>query len=124
MSLFDWLLVGHLVGDFLLQSDSMARRKVSEWPWMLRHVGYYTAVVALPVTVYALQHSVPFWFVLVALAFIIVTHIVMDRRDVIRWWMRVAGVTAEYAWLSIVADQVFHILSLALVAQVLVLVGG
>ncbi|NIV40692.1 MAG: DUF3307 domain-containing protein, partial [Anaerolineae bacterium] len=41
MSLFDWLLVGHLVGDFLLQTDGMAKYKADSWTWMLRHVGLY-----------------------------------------------------------------------------------
>ena len=45
MSLFDWLLVGHLVGDFLLQTDRMARYKAQSWSWMLKHVGIYLAVI-------------------------------------------------------------------------------
>jgi hypothetical protein len=124
MSLFDWLLVAHLVGDFLLQSNSMARYKVTSWPWMMRHIGYYMAVVAIPVVAYAIQHGLALWLVVLALAFVAVTHIIMDRRDLVRRWMRFAGITAKDAWLSIVADQVFHILSLAVVAQVLAIAGG
>ena len=71
--------------------------------------------------VYSIQRRIALWLVLLVLVFIATTHIIMDRRDIIKWWMRIAGVTAEFAWLSIVADQVFHILSLAVVAQFLVL---
>jgi hypothetical protein len=124
MSLFDWLLVTHLVGDFLLQSNSMARRKVTEWSWMLRHIGSYMAVVALPVIAYAIRHSTAPWLVVLVLVFIAGTHILMDRRDLIMRWMRFADIRADYAWLAIVADQVFHILSLAVVAQVMAMVGS
>jgi hypothetical protein len=35
--------------------------------------------------------------------------------------MRFVGISAELSWLPIVIDQVFHLLILAVVAQVLVL---
>jgi hypothetical protein len=124
MSLFDWLLVGHLVGDFLLQTDGMARYKVQSWPWMLRHVGTYLALMAVLVGIYVLNHPVPLWVVGAVLLFIGGTHIILDRRTFTLWWMRRIGISADLTWLSIVVDQVFHLLVLAVVAQVLVMAGG
>jgi hypothetical protein len=124
MSLFDWLLVGHLVGDFLLQTDGMARYKAQSWPWMLRHVGTYLALMAVLVGIYVLNHPVPLWVVGAVLLFIGGTHIILDRRTFTLWWMRRIGISADLTWLSIVVDQVFHLLVLAVVAQVLVMAGG
>jgi hypothetical protein len=124
MSLFDWLLIGHLVGDFLLQTDSMARFKEQSWTWMLRHVGIYLAVITVLVGVYVLNHPMPYSVVGAVLFFIGGTHIILDRRTFTLWWMRRIGISADLAWLSIVADQAFHLLVLAVAAQVLVAAGS
>jgi hypothetical protein len=124
MSLFDWLLVGHLVGDFLLQSDRMARHKGSDWSRMLSHIGLYLVAMAAVVGIYALSHQIPVWVVLVALLFIGGTHIILDRREFTAWWMRIVGISAEGSWLPIVVDQVFHILVLVAVTQIMLWNGG
>jgi hypothetical protein len=123
MSLFDWLLVGHLVGDFLLQTDRMARYKARQWRWLFAHVGSYMASVTLATLLYAWQHSLSSWPAIVGLLLVAATHVGLDRRDFTAWWMRFVGVTPDQPWLSIVADQVFHILVLVVAAQVM-LVGS
>ena len=123
MSLFDWLLVGHLVGDFLLQTDNMARYKERSWPWMLKHVGAYMAVMVIFIAAYAVSHAVPLWVAGGGLLFIGGTHILLDRRDFTQGWMRIVGISADQSWLSIVVDQTFHLLVLAGVAQILVVTG-
>jgi hypothetical protein len=123
MSLFDWLLVGHLVGDFLLQTDSMARYKAQSWGWMLKHVVLYVAVMAVVLGAYALSHPVPLWMLGLALLFIGATHIVLDRRGFTLRWMRLIGITSGLDWLIIVADQVFHVLVLVVVVQVVIWAG-
>jgi len=124
MSLFDWLLVGHLVGDFLLQTDGMAKYKTQSWTWMLRHVGLYLAVMVIVLGVYSVSHAVPLWALAVALLFIGATHIVLDRRDVTMGWMRLIGITSDLGWLTIVADQVFHLLVLVVVVQFITWAGA
>jgi hypothetical protein len=124
MSLFDWLLVGHLVGDFLLQTDGMAKYKADSWSWMLRHVGLYLAVMVVVLGAYALSNPVPFWALGVALLFIGVTHIVLDRRGFTLRWMRLIGITQDLGWLTIVADQVFHLLVLVVVVQIVTWASG
>ena len=124
MSLFDWLLVGHLVGDFLLQTDGMAKYKTQSWTWMLRHVGLYLAVMALVLGAYSLSTPVPLWVLGLALLFIAVTHIILDRREFTLGWMRMIGITSDLSWLTIVADQVFHVLVLVVVVQIVTWASG
>jgi len=124
MSLFDWLLVGHLVGDFLLQTDGMAKYKAQSWTWMLRHVGLYLAVMVIVLGVYSLSNPVPLWVLGLSLLFIGATHIVLDRRGFTLAWMRLIGITSDLDWLIIVADQVFHLLVLVVVAQIVIWAGG
>ena len=121
MSLFDWLIVGHLVGDFLFQTDSIAKNKVLSWPWMLRHITMYMAIMVVVVVVFALSHATSFWVAGVVLLFIAGTHVILDRREFTARWMRFIGISAGLSWLPIVIDQVFHLLVLAVAAQVLVL---
>ena len=124
MSLFDWLLVGHLVGDFLLQTDGMAKYKAIDWTWMLRHVGLYLAIMAVVLGAYALSTPVPLWSLGLALLFIGVTHIILDRRGFTLAWMRLIGITSDLGWLIIVADQVFHLLVLVVVVQFVIWASG
>jgi hypothetical protein len=124
MSLFDWLLVGHLVGDFLMQTERMAEGKVQSWPWMLKHIGLYMAVMTAVIGAYALAHPVSTWLVVVVLLFIAGTHIVLDRRHFTQGWMRLVGVSTDHPWMPTVVDQVFHVLVLAVAAQVLVMAAG
>jgi hypothetical protein len=124
MNLFDWLLVAHLVGDFLLQTDGMAKHKVHRWPWMLRHVGLYMAVISVVLLIYGLRQPDALWAVVIVWLFLALTHVILDRRVFTAWWMRSVGISPEHPWLSIVVDQVFHVLTLAIAAQVLTSVGG
>ena len=122
MSLFDWLLVGHLVGDFLLQSDVMVLSKAQSWAWLLGHVGIYSGILAVVLTLYAVPHHVPAWAVVLAICFLFGTHVVLDRRQAVTWWMRHTGMEPNRGWLLIVVDQVFHVLVLTIVAQALSMV--
>ncbi len=124
MSLFDWLLVGHLAGDFLLQTEGMARNKTQSWSWMLKHISLYMAVMTVLIVAYALSHPLPFWLLVLALLLIGSTHVLLDRRGFTRTWMRLFGVPADHGWMPIVMDQVFHLVILAVVAQILTTVGG
>lgn len=123
MSQFDWLLVAHLVGDFLLQTNDMARYKAESWSWLLRHLGSYMAVMTVVVGALAWTGSVPLWAAASVWLLIGVTHAILDRRDWTRWWMRLIGISPDIVWLQIAVDQVFHIVVLAAAAQLLVLTG-
>ena len=123
MNLFDWLLVAHLVGDFMLQTDQMAQNKGRSWQWMLKHVGLYSIPITAVLVVYGWQQRLPAWSLVGALLFLWVTHVILDRRGLTGKWMALLGSSSNKGWLAIVVDQVLHILTLAIAAQGLVLLG-
>ena len=123
MSLFDWLVLGHLMGDFLFQTDNMAQKKSQEWPWLLKHAGLYMVAITIIIIAYALSHPIPPWLAIAAWLFIFSTHLILDRRSLTARWMQLVGMSPEQPWLVIVVDQIFHLLTLGVVAQTLALVG-
>jgi hypothetical protein len=74
--------------------------------------------------VYSVSHAVSLWALLLALLFIGATHVVLDRRDVTLGWMRLIGITSDLGWLTIVIDQVFHLLVLVIVVQFVLWAGN
>ena len=51
MELFLWLIVGHLIGDFVFQSSWMAIEKGKSWEINFYHAAVYTAGVVLAVKI-------------------------------------------------------------------------
>lgn len=99
-------LIGHLIGDYLLQNDWMAQnKKRATWPCLV-HVALYTIAVAACT-------GWPWW----ALAVVAVTHFIQDRTSIIAWWMRVNG-QENFAkpplgpWSIIIVDNVWHLVTL------------
>lgn len=98
MTLFSWLLVGHLVGDFLLQTRWMAQQKNKHWEPLVLHTVVYTLTVSL-----LAQLAGGLRWQAVALIFL--SHLILDRRNFVNFWAcRVTG-SADLPW---------HILMLAL----------
>lgn len=75
----DWL-IGHLIGDYLLQNDWMAQgKKNRHWPCFV-HVALYTAAVML-------LARWPIW----AAAAVFIPHYLIDRWQFVPWYMRTIG---------------------------------
>lgn len=113
MSLFDWLLVCHLVGDYMIQRQFQAHGKTRDGFFNLAlfsHSLEYT-LVFLPLV---LVGKVSYVGVLI----LFVSHYLIDRRFITEWWMKkVKGLKPEdFTWLKHVVDQTFHILILVIVA--------
>jgi hypothetical protein len=106
MNLFAWLLVGHLVGDFLLQTRWMAEGKTARWWPLLAHSTVYTGAVAL----LALPAGGLSWR---GLALVFLAHLVLDRRRFVQFWVRRVTGAAGVPWLVIMTDQSWHIVVLA-----------
>lgn len=113
MTPFGLLIIGHLVGDFLFQTSWMAQYKASRWGALITHALVYTLCVSL--IAWIGLGSIP-WLVV---AFIFFTHVFIDKRNFVLWWVRNVMRTdvQQVQWLPIAVDQVFHILVLAFVAQ-------
>jgi hypothetical protein len=111
MTAFDWLVVAHLLGDFVLQSDKMAQKE------------QLVSALGLHLLAYGLVQGVVLAFLAPDLAvwaacigWLLVTHAVVDSRHPVRLWMRAIGIAPDRRWLRIVLDQVFHLLTLVPVA--------
>lgn len=115
------ILLAHLVGDYLIQSDWMANEKTKRW---------------CPAWVHAITYGLPYLFVTqspVAIAVIVITHAVIDRYRLARYvvWAKnlVAPRSHRYpwsecsatgyhkdrpvwmtVWLMIIADNTIHLM--------------
>ncbi len=115
MTLFESLVLAHLVGDYLLQTDAEANQKmhgsILNLP-LWKHVAKYTASCAVPLWYFGIS----FWFLIP----IFVTHLFFDRRWPIIWWRRHVMRNSEESitkmfWLTIMVDQIFHVIVLGLI---------
>ena len=115
MTLFSWMVILHLIGDILFQTVFEAMNKAKGRLWnraLMSHCLKYT-LVFLPMVLLGLL-AWP-W-----LAFIFATHAFLDRRWPVIWWRRrVVGDSEEAVkntfWLTIVVDQIFHLIVLAII---------
>jgi hypothetical protein len=117
------ILILHLVGDYLLQSDWMAMNKTKAW---------------LPAIVHAMTYSMLFFLVASPLGVVVIfaTHALIDRFRLSRYWtfayQRAWGSPVSWAsasntgysdqmppwlstWLMIIGDNTWH-LAIAYVA--------
>lgn len=109
-----YAIVGHLIGDFIIQNHWMAiEKKKRNWPCLV-HCTLYTLAV----------YICTFW-PLWTLPFIFIPHFLIDRTNFIsKWmgWMGQAGFRDGLApWSSIIVDNVFHIVTLFIIHVFLVL---
>jgi len=128
--LFIRMLLGHLAGDYLLQSQKMAIQKSAKgwrgWMWCLVHCALYAGAVCL-----FCWNVSPMLFVLV-----FIPHFVIDRWSLADYWLRFIGgrtllaahtSTSAYREIEIafaclvyaVADNTLHLICLWLIIPVL-----
>jgi Protein of unknown function (DUF3307) len=111
------LLVAHLAGDFLLQTDWQAVNKVRGIGDAVarralgRHLATYS-LAFVPVLVWIAEQTAAWRAIVVAVA-VIVPHLLIDDGHMVRFWLRrVKGVDAPDLGLTIAVDQSFHVLCL------------
>ena len=113
MDTFPWLALGHLVGDWLLQNDWMARGKrmgLLAWPGIV-HYAIYTAVVMGALWLSGSQDRGSALY-LAAGVVVFVSHWLIDAADLARGWMRLYRQT-DREIVQVVVDQTLHLLVLA-----------
>lgn len=100
-------IVGHLVGDYLIQNDWMANNKKTS-----------SFVCAVHCLLWSLSVCVfAGWISGTAFALLFCTHFVQDRTTVIRQWMTLVGqdgfATGPCSpWSIIVVDNVWHLVAI------------
>lgn len=109
------LLVGHLLGDYILQDDWMARHKTSVSFICFLHCLLYT---------WAVWACSFWWMPLWGLAVCLAVHFPIDRWCLAKKWMdNVSGQSAFASgplapWSIVVVDNTFHVLTLFIIGLV------
>lgn len=113
MNTFTWLFLGHLVGDWLLQNDWMAKNKQNSlvtWAGFV-HFAVYTTSVMLAYVIFV-EPALSFQDMLLFAATIFVSHWLIDAADAARLWARLIQQT-DIDIVRIVVDQTLHLLVIA-----------
>lgn len=112
MNTFCWLLLGHLLGDWLLQNDWMARGKRGQL-FALAGLVHYTVCTAILVGAAWLAgirgRGPAFYLAFAAVA--LVSHWLIDAADGAGYWMRLFRQSHLEA-VRMMVDQVLHLLVL------------
>lgn len=116
MNTFTWLLIGHLVGDWLLQNDWMAKGKKR---------GFFTLAGWTHFTIYTLAVTMAFWvsdmtnysltFYLLFSCLIFTSHWLIDTTNLVEGWIRFYR-QSNLTMMRIMVDQTFHLLVLAILS--------
>ncbi|WP_424217790.1 DUF3307 domain-containing protein (plasmid) [Streptomyces sp. BI20] len=131
-TLFLLFYVGHLAADYGAQTDRQASRKAGwtddhgcyhhGWGPALVHAGTHvvTCAVALALGVVLLDLAVPVVPAVLALLWIGGTHLAIDRRRPVQWWMEHTGSTDWHTRGGAAhVDQTAHVLALTVAALAL-----
>jgi biotin transporter BioY len=112
MTTFAWLFIGHLIGDWLLQNDWMARGKTQKlltWAGAV-HSAIYTTIVMGAVWLAGLPGVSPARYAILGLV-VFLSHWWIDAAGAAAWWMRVFH-QSNREIVRLVVDQMLHILVL------------
>lgn len=108
-------IVGHLVGDYLIQNDWMATNKKRCWFPCAVHCFLWTSSVLI-FTGWILTPGLRGFTILAVLG---ITHYIQDRTQIIVWWMRLPWKDQTKfteppmaPWSLIMVDNVWHIVTL------------
>jgi hypothetical protein len=121
------VLIGHLVGDWIVQTDYQARTKVMGWPEgfiaMMEHMNSYHLTLLASIFLFGGldigNDWGDYWRALILISVSFLTHAFIDRRWPVVRLMRLTQSQdfSEQMWGVMVVDQVLHIsILLALVA--------
>ena len=117
MRYFSYLIIAHLVGDYLIQTEFEALNKALGRFWnraLISHCVKYT----LSFVPFLIWFGLPLWWLLVIYG----SHMMLDRRWFILWWRKFITRNSEDSikatfWLTVVIDQIFHVIVLAILAM-------
>jgi hypothetical protein len=115
------LLVSHLLGDWVVQTDEQAANKTHTWGALVGHVARYHLIMGGLLLIPMLRDGWSAWCALVALAVSAGSHAFIDRRWPVRTLLRAVGSPgfATVEWGVIAVDQALHLSILAVLAVVL-----
>lgn len=104
-----WIILCHLVGDYILQNDWMVREKTKSWFPAFMHGVFYTIPYAIFLGVVTASYTwldIPIWKTLVALGIIAGTHMVIDRYRLVKYLIWVINqINPPTEWYSLKAAK-------------------
>jgi fatty acid desaturase len=112
MTIFESLLMAHLIGDWLLQTEWQAVNKKTNWKALLLHILIYHAVVFL---ILFFGFNLKFISIIVAVVFLGVLHTILDMGEAVPGIIKVLRINVNrppQKWLNLAVDQSIHILLL------------
>lgn len=113
MNTFTWLLLGHLVGDWMLQNDWMARNKQKRLftlAGMTHFVIYTICIVGFVMLFIDGPHTFPSIIYITLIVFI--SHWIIDATSLAQIWAKLIQ-QSDLLMVRVVVDQCFHLLILA-----------
>ena len=115
MNIFTWLLVGHLLGDWLLQNDWMAKGKKQSLfnPAGMVHFTVYTVTIVGTLWLLSSTNKGPVFYLILGV-FVFVSHWLIDATRVVDNWIRFYH-QSDSTMVRVMVDQTLHILVLAIV---------
>ncbi len=118
MDMFSWLLLGHLLGDWLLQNDWMARGKRQGLFTLAGMAHFLTYTVMILIMVWLCnQRHLDLSLALALGAVVFVSHWLIDATDLVQTWMRFYG-QSDREMVRIMVDQTLHLLTLGLLTVI------
>lgn len=118
MNIFTWLVIGHLVGDWMLQNDWMARGKQQGFftPAILIHCSVYTLTVLATLWLASLKHVAhPSYLTFTLIIFL--THWLIDGGNLAGYWMKLWR-QSRLLFVRIMVDQTMHVAVLAALIEI------
>jgi hypothetical protein len=115
VQIFIYLLISHLIGDWIIQTYWMANEKSRHFAPLLAHVASYHIFTFGALYLAGVDFTKAFW----ATLFLAVTHAFLDNRRFEFWWLHRIKKVAEKdvpVWLLLGVDQSFHLILLFLVS--------
>ena len=116
MDIFAWLLVGHLVGDWLFQNDWMAtgkKQKFFSWAGV-SHFVIYTMTVVFTIYLFGVGRYNPAFYLILGLL-VFISHWIIDGTRIVDIWIQLYRQT-DSVMMRVMVDQTLHILVLAVLA--------
>lgn len=99
------ILLGHIIGDFYVQTDKIAEKKQNSKKYMLIHCLIYTIVMGI--CFYILCRKIV--VVLIISSFVFLSHLIIDLLK-----CKCDKKTAKYQYIVFLADQAIHMMVLLL----------
>lgn len=110
------IILGHMIGDYLLQSDWMALNKKSKNAKGL--IACIVHCIIWSVSVYMFT----FWNTKSLLIFVLLflSHFVLDRTNLVKWYCNVTHIMPNpTVWKIIIVDNTLHLLMIWIIQQVI-----